>query len=665
MNQITKDDPKSQTENIVSDNIEKLKQIFPEIVTEGKIDFETLESLLGDYVEKDDERYSFNWKGKANARRIAQTPSTATLRPVKEESKNWDKTENLYIEGDNLEVLKLLQKSYYKKVKMIYIDPPYNTGKDFVYKDDFKDNLKNYLELTGQVNQEGKKVSTNSDTSGRYHSNWLNMMYPRLKLARNLLDENGVIFISIDENEMHNLRKICDEIFGEENFIGELVIKSNPRGSQEEFGISKQHEYIVVYSKTLEGYYSIIGSRRKDVDSEFNYLTDNNQSARLLGLRKRGGDWRRSDRPNMYFPLYVDPNTMKVSIIEDDKYKVPVFPKRPTGEESRWTWGKDTAKTQINELIAKKINRGDKVEFDIYRIDLLFDSNGAVKRTKFQSIVDDKEMNYQNGRSYLKTLFNNSEVFDFPKPVELIKKLLSNTASDKSYILDFFSGSSTTAHSVMQLNAEDGGKRKFIVVQIPETTPEGSEAFKAGFESICELGKERIRRAGDKIVQELKEKLKGQNQLFKSNEIVIDPDTLDIGFKVFKLDTSNIKTWDATEDNLEKSLLDSVSNIKSERKEEDVLYEVLLKYGLDLTLPIEEIKFDGKIIYSIGFGALIVCLANNIDISVAEKIIQMKEQIKPESMNVIFRDNGFKDDVVKTNMIQLLTKHGVESVRSI
>ena len=472
--------------NIIEQNIEKLKEIFPEVFSEGKIDFSKLEEELGSFKTDENERYNFTWNGKNEAKKIALTPSTGTLRPCKVESKDWDTTQNLYIEGDNLEVLKLLQKSYHKKVKMIYIDPPYNTGKDFVYKDNFRDNIKNYLEITGQVDSDGNKLSTNSETSGRYHSDWLNMMYPRLKLARNLLKDDGVIFISIDDNEVANLRKLCDEIFGEDNFVGEITIQSNPRGSQASNFFASVDESLLCFAKNtscleIRGYL-------KDLESEsgeYNLTDDNGKQYRLLGLRQRGGAWRREDRPKMYYPIYVNPLNGEVSLEKSEMYSKESLPKRPTGEDSRWTWGIETFNKDKHKLVGKKVNReGNDDFYDIFRKDYLENEDGEIKATKPKTIWDDKEINYQNGRNDIKNLFQNSEIFDFPKPVFYLEKIITMFKMNNDIILDFFSGSATTAHAVMKLNSEDDGNRKFICVQLPETTDEKSEAFKAGYKNI-------------------------------------------------------------------------------------------------------------------------------------------------------------------------------------
>lgn len=638
-----------KSKDLINENIEKLKEIFPEVFSEGKIDFSKLEVELGKFKDDSNERYNFTWNGKSEAKKIALTPSTGTLRPCKNESKNWDTTKNLYIEGDNLEVLKLLQKSYHKKVKMIYIDPPYNTGKDFVYKDNFKDNIKNYLEITRQVDSNGNRLSTNSETSGRYHSDWLNMMYPRLKLARNLLKDDGVIFISIDDNEVSNLRKLCDEIFGEDNFVGEITIQSNARGSQASNFFASVDESLLCFAKNtscleIRGYLKDL----KSESGEYNLTDDNGKQYRLLGLRQRGGAWRREDRPKMYYPIYVNPLNGEVSLEKSEMYSKESLPKRPTGEDSRWTWGIETFNKDKHKLVGKKVNReGNDDFYDIFRKDYLENEDGEIKATKPKTIWDDKEINYQNGRNDIKNLFQNSEIFDFPKPVFYLEKIITMFKMNNDIILDFFSGSATTAHAVMKLNSEDNGNRKFICVQLPEATDEKSEAYKAGYKNICEIGKERIRRAGEKVKSESKK------------------DDLDIGFKVLKLDSSNIKSWDSDFENLETNLLDAVENIKSDRSEDDLLYEILLKYGLDLTLAIEEKEINGKKLFNIGFGSLIICLDKNISIDITDEIIAIKKESKSEITRVVFKDSGFKNAVEKTNIIKTLNQNGIDEVVSV
>lgn len=599
--------------DIVSENVTKLKELFPEIFDEGKIDFVKLQEELGSFVDTESERYNFTWNGKSEAKQIAQTPSTGTLRPCVAESKNWDTTQNLYIEGDNLEVLKLLQKSYHKQVKMIYIDPPYNTGKDFVYKDNFHDNIRNYLELTGQVDSEGNKLSTNSDTNGRYHSDWLNMIYPRLKLARNLLKDDGVIFISIDDNEVANLRKVCDEIFGEDNFVSEFIWKSKLGKVGTTSTVSKTHEYIICYAKNI----SAISFK----------MIEKLSDGRKENLRQWGQADRREDRPSMYYPIEINGTI--------------VYPIKEDGTEGRWRVGKETAYELLEQgLLEVSDNKG---KLNIYR-----NFPSGISITPYDTLLLDEIGTTAKGSLTLKDL-DLQKYFDYSKSIQLVSFFI-NLVSGDGVVLDFFSGSATTAHAVMQLNSEDGGNRKYICVQLPETTDESSEAYKAGYKNICEIGKERIRRAGEKIIADNPDK---------------DLSGLDIGFKVLKLDSSNIKTWDSDFENLEANLLDAVDNVKSDRTVEDLLYEVLLKYGLNLTLPIEEKMINGKKVFVIGFGALIICLDDEISLPTVEGIAKLKEEYAAEKSRVVFKDSSFVDAVVKTNALQTLKQFGIDEVVSI
>ena len=593
-------------------------------------------------TESSKERYSLTWNGKSKARQIAQEVSTGTLRPAKEESKNWDSTENIYIEGDNLEVLKLLQKSYHGKIKMIYIDPPYNTGKDFVYKDNFTDNIENYKEITGQINKEGIKLTTNTETNGRYHSDWLNMMYPRLKLARNLLTDDGVIFISIDKNEIHNLRKICDEIFGEENFIEEITVINNPRG-RDYGGIANMHEYLLVYKKSENSFLNNLNQ----TDKIFPFF-DNISGFEIRELRNRNIVFNKENRPNLYYPFYIntnktlDNNLLEIELEKKEGY-VELFPKESQGVNTVWRWGKEKAKENLNvNIVAKKMQDGGYMIVEKYR----------KAEVMARSVWNTKDDNSEKGTLLIKEIFKGNKVFEFPKSLNMIKKTIEIGSNNFDIILDFFSGSATTAHSVMQLNAENGGNRKYIMVQLPELCDESSEAYKAGYKNICEIGKERIRRAGEKIKSD--ESLPLENR-----------EKLDIGFKVFKLDTSNIKEWDTNTKDLQQSLLDSMDNIKTDRSSLDILYEILLKYGLDLNIPIKE----NKDFYSIGGGSLLVSLNkeinNEVINSICEEYKNLLEIDKDFKTTVILRDNSFKNDVDKTNAIKKLEQVGINEIRSI
>ena len=628
--------------DIVSENISKLKKLFPEIATEDKIDFEKLKEILGKYTEDNSERYNFTWKGKAAALRLAQSPSTGTLRPCKEESKNWDTTKNLYIEGDNVEVLKLLQKSYYGKIKMIYIDPPYNTGNEFVYSDDYKDNLKNYLEMTGQISSDGSKISTNTDASGRYHTNWLNMIYPRLRLARNLLSDDGVIFISIDDYEAHNLKKVCDEIFGIENFVNNrCFIWHIPDGTNKGL-ITRAHEYILVYSKNI------------------NYLKSFHRLSSAIDIseeRCTNAPTRQNPTTELVFKkgLRFDGDSAIFEGVIGDKEPIEVIGKMEfrNGKlindivlKSSWR-----NKDQISAFMKDNVAYDEKGQ-EIFEV--FFSKEGKPKYKKKLLYFSPKSVQKFKYKRFERELKSELK-FENPKPMSMIKFFTALLVNSDNFVLDFFSGSGTTAHAIMDLNAEDKCNRKFIMVQLPEPIDKKSEAYIAGYENISEIGKERINRAGDKIVSEMKQN--GQTSL----EITQKPnDKLDIGFKVFKLDSSNLAKWDPEYDNLEQTLLDSVENVVPGRDELDLIYEIMLKYGIDLTIPIEKYKLKDKNIYSIGFGALMVCLENNITSDIINEIIKIKNELSPEVMRVVFKDNGFDSDSDKTNIKEILKTNGID-----
>jgi adenine-specific DNA-methyltransferase len=642
-----------KTPNIAEENIQKLRQIFPDVFTEDKVDFEKLQQVLGNYIEDGNERYNFTWNGKGRALRFSQVPSLGTLRPCKEESKDWHSTQNLYIEGDNLEVLKLLQKSYHSKVKMIYIDPPYNTGKDFVYPDDFHDTLENYKKITGQVDNEGKRISTNTETSGRYHTDWLNMMYPRLRLARNLLTDDGVIIINMDENEITNLQKLCFELFGETNDLGTIVWdKRNPKGDAK--GISYQHEYITLFAKNKEQFVENCKIMRPKKNAEamvrkaeqifrkvgLTYTLDdaNTELQAWIASQKdlSGGEkaYNRMDEngnlfqavsmawpnnkkaPDDYFASIIHPITKKPCPVPAKGWRNPSSTMRELQASELICFGKDET-TQPRRKYLLKENMDENIPSLLYY---------GGSDTDLLSALDIP--------------------FDTPKVVAVVKEHINSLTQNGDIILDFFSGSATTAHAVMQLNAEYGGNRKFIMVQLPEATDEKSEAYKAGFRNICEIGKERIRRAGEKIIEENKDKENISN--------------LDVGFKVLKLDTSNIRKWQPDYDDLEQSLLDHISNYVDGRSELDVVYEIMLKYGLDLTYPVDEFVIEKKKVFSIGFGMLMICLDDEITTDVAKGILAKAKDLAPESTRVVFKDNGFKSDSNKTNIKEILKCGGIE-----
>lgn len=635
--QIKNDAPESKSLDIETQNIEQLKQLFPDVFSEGKIDFDALKAVLGESVDDSAERYNFTWNGKTKARQIAQTPSTGTLRPCKEESVNWDTTENLFIEGDNLEVLKLLQKSYHKKVKMIYIDPPYNTGKDFVYKDNFRDNLKNYLEQTKQIDIDGKKLSTNSDTSGRFHSDWLSMMYPRLKLARNLLKDDGVIFVSIDDNESLNLRNIMNEIFGEINFIADICVVNNLKGRNDKKNIATANERLMMYKKSdLFEEYGL--DLPEDKISDYK-LSDDDGKYRLIELRKRGGADTRDERPNMYYQFYVDPTTGDVSLEQSDVFSIMAIPVKSNNVDGRWRWGKSTASLRLANLTGNPVRGGEK--YNIYEKDYL-NQSGEIKRIKPKSVMFGKDYSTDGATKKYRALMPDID-FNNPKPVEFIEDLIVYACppNTNEICMDFFSGSGSLAHAVMARNSKDDGNRKFIAIQLPEHLDEPTEEYK----KISDITRKRIVRAGEVIS--------------------FDKEFIDTGFKKLALNETNIRPWDADFDNLEQILQQATESIKPERSTEDVLYEILLKYGIELTVPVETEMINEKQVFVVGAGALIVCLDDEITSEVVEGIAKLKIELDSETTQVVFKDAGFADSNVKTNAIQILKQAGIDDVKSI
>ncbi|MFD1349054.1 site-specific DNA-methyltransferase [Oceanobacillus caeni] len=629
-----------KTLDLAKENINTLKKLFPEVVTEGKIDFEKLKLVLGEEVDVRKEKYEFTWHAKSQSMKLAQIPSAGTLRPDVASSKNWDSTENLYIEGDNLEVLKLLQKSYFGKVKMIYIDPPYNTGKDFVYKDDFQNSITKYKELTEQT------MKSNPETSGRYHTDWLNMIYPRLKLARNLLREDGVIFLSIDDNELYNLKKICDEIFGETNYIATLPTVMNLKGNNDQYGFSGTHEYTIVYTKNRElvefGYLPVNEKDLNDWEQdEYGYFKKG------ANLKSTGVNAPREKRPNLFFPLYID-KSLNVNVERKNKDDYEIYP-ITNGREMSWRWSKEKFINEPHNIIVTQ-NNG---EFSIYKKTRPIDGEKPSQKPK--SLFYKPEYSSGNGTNQIRDLFG-EKVFSNPKPLELLMDFIRvGYGADKDGILlDFYAGSSTSAHALMKINAEDGGKRKFIMVQLPELLDENDADQRISIDflkqinkdkNLSEISMERIRRAGSKIYEDTGK---------------LD---LDVGFKVFKLDTSNLKTWDPDTENLEQDLFDLQDNIKDGRSKEDLLYEILLKVGIPLTTPIEEVKLGDKVVYSVGFGGVLLCLEDEIDLDTVHAMIKLK----PEDFEtkVIFKETGFLNDSVKANAIQTLKKNGITDVRSV
>lgn len=613
-----------KTMNITEENLNKLKDLFPEVFEEGKINFDKLQVVLGENIDKSNEKYEFSWNGKFEAMKLAQLQSTGTLIPCKEKSKDWDTTQNLYIEGDNLEVLKLLQKSYVNQIKMIYIDPPYNTGNDFVYKDNFADNIANYKEITGQA------TKSNAETAGRYHTNWLNMMYPRLKLARNLLTNDGIIFISIDDNEQNNLKRICDEIFGENNFVANVMVKANPRGRQSSSYFAQVHDYLLIYRKTEDLELVGFDISEEDKNKRFNKVDEQGTYYEEWELRKRGADSRREDSPNLYFPIYYNQTTNEISTSRQVGFNIEIIPKLSDGTDGRWRWSKEKVEKDKAKLYVRKNTKGI---FNIYEKKLIDEKSKQLAPT----IWDYSDVNTELGTKLVKSLFGNTKsYFDFPKPLGLIDRLMK-LLDDKNYtVLDFFSGSGTTANAVMELNAQDNGKRKFICVQLPEKCDESSDAYKDGYSTICDIAEKRISISGDKI------KEKSEN--------------VDTGFKVFKLDTSNLVKWNntPTEDveELKKRLQQNLFYIVDGRSNMDLVYEIMLKYGLPLTLPITEKKYGDYKAYEIASDAykVMICLDRNLPIEIIE-------QMTDEAVGTyVFADHCFGDANILINTEEILKK---------
>lgn len=654
MQKITAKDPLATSADVVAENIEQLKVLFPEAAVEGKLDFDILKQLLGGAVDEREEKYGLNWHGKRRARQLALTPSTGTLRPCPDESVDWDTTQNLMIEGDNLEVLKLLQKSYAGKVKMIYIDPPYNTGNDFVYPDDYSDNIKNYQMLTGQIDSDGRKISSNAEASGRFHTDWLRMVYPRLKLARSLLRDDGVIFISIDDNESPRLRIICDEVFGAENYLVTLFVQVRyadktlaerndyqklieqihvygrpsfvPRKESEDYTIDK---FCWQITEAGDGKALTIGGKAVTVFTEGEYVIEKvAPSIDALKETWATGTVLKANASGKFFGDHLAPRKdvdglgclYKVSGVGEDGLGFRYFtgPKKESATKGKFFSGVPLdRREQLDSGTAKKF----KPILNFYD---LADSFGNCRH---EGGVD-----FGSGK----------------KPITLIERLLAmgTNGTESEIILDFFSGSGTTAHACWAANQKDDGQRRCFLIQLPEPISQGE------FDNIAEMTKERLRRAGKKLKQE--------SPMFKG----------DLGFRVFKLDSSNIHAWDPDREKLDETLLKSVEHIKADRSENDVLYELLLKLGLDLCVPIEQKKIAKKSVHSIGAGALIACLSEKIGREevepLASGIVEWHKALAPAGeTTIVFRDSAFADDVAKTNLTAILQQHSLENIRSL
>ena len=643
MKKLDAESPETKSADIVAGNIEALKSLFPDAFTEGRIDFEVLKGLLGEAVDERDEKYGLNWHGKRRARQIALTPSTGTLLPRPDESVDWDTTQNLMIEGDNLEVLKLLQKSYASKIKLIYIDPPYNTGGDFVYPDDFRDSIKSYLELTGQVEGQ-KKISSNTEASGRFHTDWLNMMYPRIMLGRSLLRPDGVMFISIDDGEAPNLRLLCDSIFGPENFIAEMVWESAGKNDARQIGVN--HEYVLVYARQRASVQSSWTISKVAVEAVLK------EAERL---KKEFGDdfeaasaamagWYRANKSNPVFAhrryRFID----RIGLYKEEN------PTAPGGRKF------DLINPKTGQVISLTKGRGwgfDQQTFntlvDQGRITFVTPTSIMVRLYLHETDrVTPQSVFYQPARSASERLSKlmGTSLFEFPKDEGVIQQFVEMASKENDLVLDFFAGSGTTAHAVMAQNSADGSQRRYILVQLPEPIENPN------FVNIAKITEERLKRSAQKV--------RSDNPLFSG----------DTGFRVFQLASSNIRAWEPDAADLENSLLKNAEHLVRNRKEQDVLYELLLKLGLDLCVPIEKKTIAGKTVNAIGGGALIACLADDLVKDVIEPlsagiVAWIKELAPAVDTRVVFKDSGFADDIAKTNMAAILNQNGISDVRSL
>ena len=637
MKKIKANDAEAQSADIVADNLSQLQSLFPEAFAEGKVQFDTLRQLLGGVVDEADEKYGLNWHGKRRARQIALTPSTGTLRPHPDESVNWSTTQNLMIEGDNLEVLKLLQKSYAGKIKMIYIDPPYNTGKDFVYPDNFRDTIGNYLELTGQA-VSGTKMSSNMESSGRFHTDWLNMMYPRMRLARSLLRDDGVIFITIDDAEQSNLRKLGDEIFGEENFFANVVWQKKYAVANDDPGIGAMHDHILVWRKSETFQRGLLPRTEEqnarysnpDSDARGEWASDNYVSNKS-----------KDERPTLWYSIKHPRTGEDVWPDESAVWRYSADKHLEIEREGRLYWGpnqsykKPRLKRYLHEV-----------------------QQGIVPPTwwPFEDCGHNDEAQKETGALIGK------KVFSTPKPIRLIDRMLAIGAPESNAIvMDFFAGSGSTGHAVMERNSIDGGSRRFVLVQLPEPLDANNKDQKVAAElcdslgvrrSIAELTKERLRRSAKAI--------RDERPLFSG----------DLGFRVFRLDRSNMRVWSPDPEGLAQTLLDHHEHVLEGRTEADIVYEVLLKLGLDLCVPMESRSVAGKTVGAVGGGVLMLCLAEKILTKevemVAAGIVSWHKELAPAGdSTVVFRDSAFADDVAKTNMAAILAQNGLENVRSL
>lgn len=629
----------SATPDFKTDLARQLEQLVPEAIADGKVDVEKLKELLDDDVADSSERFGLFWPGKKRALRAAQEPTTATLRPDIENSKDWDTTQNVFIEGDNLEVLKILQKHYHGKIKMIYIDPPYNTGKDFVYPDNFKEGLETYLEWTKQVNEEGKKVSTNPESEGRYHSNWLSMMYPRLKLARNLLSADGIIFMSIDDNEQDNLKKLCNELFGEGNFVAELPTIMNLKGNNDQFGFAGTHEYTLVYARNIDA----LQLDQFPIDDEGleAWETDElGQFKRGANLKATGTNAPRAKRPNLFFPIYVSKD-LEVSLTKVDGWTelLPIT----DGDEMSWRWSRDKFLSDLFDVIV--VPSGGSYALYKKQRPMLGDLPTAKPKSTFYK----PEYSSGNGTAAVKQLFGGKKVFDNPKPLSLLQDFMQIGAGRDGIVLDLFAGSASIAHAVMALNRTDGGRRRSISIQLPEPVSEGSDAAAAGYRNISEVARARIMKAAENFTDQL-------------DLLGITGEPADLGFRSYMLTDTNFTKWrvssDIVPDSLQQHLLSLRDSAGNDASPDSLLTELLLKQGYSLTEQIGDTQIKGLRLKAVGDGLVLAYL----DEQIKPTLEQLRAVLDSQNLAkfLILEDAFNGDDELKTNLVQEARSRSIE-----
>ena len=641
---LTADDAEAKSIDPVAANLQALRALFPDAFTEGKVDFDVLRQLLGDAVDEGEEKYGLTWSGKRRARRLALTPSTGTLLPAPDDSVDWDTTRNLMIEGDNLEVLKLLQKSYAGKVKLIYIDPPYNTGNDFVYPDDYADSLGNYLKRTGQAGESGVKNTSNAESSGRFHTDWLNMIYPRMILARGLLAEDGVLACSIDENELNRFISVGDEVFGEDCLLGVIVAQLNPRGRHLDQFIARTHEYLCVYARDPDNNPTSRIVKDDRMLAEYR-KEDSRGKYRELELRNRNPAFNRATRPRLFYPIYIDPSDGTVSVEPTATYTEQALPRNSEGKDSCWTWGLEKLRKERAIVLGRQAPDGS---WRVFRKDYALTEDGETATTLPKSLWTDKSLNNDLGKKAVQDLFGGYTPFSFPKSLGLLEQVIEIGGNKNGIVLDFFAGSGTTGHAVMAQNAADGGSRRYILVQLPEPLDPANKDQNVAADfcdtigkprTIAELTKERLRRAAKKVATG------------------IPVARFDGGFRVYKLAPSNLKAWNPSAD-LESDLLAAADNLVDGRTDDDLLVELLLKRGVDLVEPVQARTIVGRAVQAFGGGVLVTCLADvsKVDAeALADGIADWIVELDPAApAMVIFKDGGFESDVAKANVDAIL-----------